>query len=146
MTEQTFPESPRNFLYKVSMSLSHYHSHIQPLEKQLYLFREHTHTKKRPWNSHQLPQVWCGRRSAHWQSPWVCFGFWMCRASEISSSAAPAWREAQGTSPGHSVLPAEMDTGQGTKSRSGNGGILSSSQPCHPKPRHLTGSRVCNSI
>lgn len=45
MTEQTFPESPRNFLFKVSMSLSHYHSHIQPLEKQPCLFWEHTHKK-----------------------------------------------------------------------------------------------------
>lgn len=28
------------------MSLSHYHSHIQPLEKQPCLFWEHTHTQK----------------------------------------------------------------------------------------------------
>lgn len=76
----------------------------------------------------------------------VCFGrFWMHRASEISSTAS-AWRETQGTCPGHSVLPTEMDIGQGTNSRSANRGILSSSKPCHPKPRHLTGSRVSNSI
>lgn len=95
MTEQTFPESPRHFLFKVSMSLSHYHSHIQPLDKQPCLFWEHTHRHTHKKTGHERamspPQV-C--RSAHWghyktwqSSCWVCCGrFWMCRASEISSS------------------------------------------------------------
>lgn len=148
MTEQTFPESPRHFLFKVSMSLSHYHSHIQPLDKQPCLFWEHTHrhthkkkAMKEPWVpprcADQLTGVTTKRDRAHVE---CVVGDSGC-AEQVKF---PPLQETQGTWPGQSVLPAEMDIGQGTNSRAENRGILSSSKPS--KTLHLTGSRVCNSI
>lgn len=127
MTEQTFPESPRNFLFKVSMSLSHYHSHIQPLEKHPCLFWEHTDTKKGHGLATSSPR--CGVAGdqltgvttkpgrAHVGVLWILdvqkkWNFLLCSSE---------WQEAQGTCPGHSVLPAGMDIGQGTNSRSDSG-------------------------